>query len=113
MAHYLDLQIFADLVRHKRSNKGLREISSVTGVSASTLSRIENGKIPDIDTFLAVCDWLEIPPAEFIKNTKNKGKKDDYSTICAFLRTDGRLKPEVADALCVLIESAYLNQRKE
>lgn len=78
----------------------------VTGVSASTLSRIENGKIPDIDTFLAVCDWLEIPPAEFIKNTDDKGKKEDYSAICAKLRADGRLKPEVANAIATLIESA-------
>lgn len=81
-------------------------MTSVTGVSASTLSRIENGKIPDIDTFLAVCDWLEIPPAEFIKNTEDKGKKDDYSAICAKLRTDRRLKPTVADAIATLIEAA-------
>ena len=107
MASYFDTKIFADLVRAKRGRRGLRQMQSITGVSASTLSRIENGSVPDIDTFLAVCDWLEIPPGEFIKNTENKGEKDDYSSICAVLRTDSRIPTPVADALALLIEAVY------
>ena len=94
MAHYLDTKMLADLVRTKRGRKGLRAIEKVTSLSASTICRIENGATPDMDTFLAICDWLEIPPIEFIKNTVqvNLPKKDDYSVLCALLRTDKTIR---------------------
>lgn len=30
------------------------------GISKATLSRIEKGKIPEIDTFIKVCNWLGV-----------------------------------------------------
>ena len=44
----------------------LRDVADKTGVSASTLSRIEQGKFtPDLETYLAVCSWLGLSPAAF------------------------------------------------
>lgn len=62
MVSYLDIERLASLVRSKRGSRGLRETAKEIGnVSPSTLSRVENGKTPDMDTFLAICDWLEVP----------------------------------------------------
>lgn len=37
----------------------LRELASEIGISAATLSRIENGKfVPDLVTFKKILDWL-------------------------------------------------------
>ncbi len=111
MASYLDIQILSDLVRSKRGNRGLREMATIVGVSPSTISRVERGTIPDVATFLAICDWLEMPPAELIRNMDGIHSGDTCRSVCAKLRTDRRLDPEVADALAVLIEFAY-NQGK-
>ena len=107
MGSYLDIERLASLVRSKRGSRGLRETAQEIGnVSPSTISRVENGKIPDMDTFLAICDWLEIHPIEFIKNTVqvNLPKKDDYSVLCAKLRTDKTIRSDLSDAIARLIE---------
>jgi len=107
MTSYLDTEKFSTLVQRKRGNRGLREIASITGVSASTISRVERKQIPDLETFLVLCDWLEILPTELIKNTEDKSEQDNSYSICAKLRSDRRLKPDLAEALAVLIEAAY------
>lgn len=68
MTSLLDTQRLATLVRTKRGQRGLREIAQEIGnVSPATLSRIENGKMLDVETFLSVCDWLQVAPQQFIK----------------------------------------------
>lgn len=41
------------------------------GISKPTLSRIERGKKPDIDTFAKVCKWLKEDPNKYL-NEKEK-----------------------------------------
>ncbi len=48
------------LIRLKRGSQGLRAIATELGISASTLSRIERGHTPDIETFARLCQWLEV-----------------------------------------------------
>ena len=68
MASYLDIERLSELVRSKRGNRGLREMAAIIGVSPSTILRVEKGTVPDVATFLAICDWIEMPPAELIRN---------------------------------------------
>ena len=49
-------------VKLQRGNRGIREAAKEIGISAATLSRIEQGKQPDISTFGKVCKWLGIDP---------------------------------------------------
>ncbi|HEX4204135.1 MAG TPA: UDP-N-acetylglucosamine 1-carboxyvinyltransferase [Ktedonobacteraceae bacterium] len=68
MDSFLDTQQLAALLKAKRGERGLREIAQEMGeVSPATLSRIENGKMLDVETFLRVCDWLQVTPQQFIK----------------------------------------------
>lgn len=46
----------------------LRQVGDETQLSASTLSRIENGNIPDLEAFLRVCDFLGVNPASFFES---------------------------------------------
>src|SRR5256885_5828828 len=51
-------------VRRRREEQGLslRDVADKTGVSASTLSRIENGTgKPDADNIARLASWLETP----------------------------------------------------
>jgi UDP-N-acetylglucosamine 1-carboxyvinyltransferase len=71
MTSSLDTQQLATLLKAKRGQRGLREIAQEMGnVSPATLSRIENGKMLDVETFLSVCDWLQIAPQQFIKEVE-------------------------------------------
>ena len=91
--YYFDAEKLASLVRSKRGNRGLRETAKEIGdVSPSTISRVENGNTPDINTFIALCSQLCVPPAELIpkghqiKNTENKkrlsgGKRSGFPTM--------------------------------
>ena len=36
----------------------LREASVKSNISAATLSRVENSKLPDVETFAKLCEWL-------------------------------------------------------
>lgn len=49
---------FSEQVKSFRGQKSLREAAVETGVSASTLSRIERGFVPDVNTFLALMTWM-------------------------------------------------------
>ena len=56
------------VILHRESlNVGLREAAAQAGVSASTLSRIEGGRIDDLNvgTLITVCDWMGQPPQRF------------------------------------------------
>lgn len=115
MGNYLDTERLANLVRSKRGNRGLRDTAKEIGnISPSTISRVENGKTPDMDTFLALCDWLEVPAAELIKNTENEEDLDTPEAITIQLRADKNLDPAVANALASLVKAAYkdLSQNK-
>src|SRR5437660_2870837 len=110
MTKELDTRYLAALIKTKRGNRGLREIAQEIGdVSPSTLSRIENGKIPDMDTFLRICDWLQVSSEEFIKETdeQEQTKMSTMDRIEGYLRADRELDPETAVALARFMKAAY------
>jgi len=58
----------------RKRHIGLREIGKDIGISASTVSRIINGKMIDIDSLILVCAWIEIDIDEFIIDTTKRKK---------------------------------------
>ena len=105
----IDIEKFARLVKNKRGRKNLREIAKEIGeVSISTISRIEQGKIPDLSTYMKICEWLEVSPEEFSINISDK-EKSHKDEIFFHLRADRSLSPDVADAITKMIELAYKN----
>lgn len=53
MQSTLNTELLAGMLKNKRGNKGLRAVADeIGGVSFATLSRIEQGKVPDVDTFI-------------------------------------------------------------
>ena len=118
MGHYLDTELLAALSRSKRGSRGLREIAKEIGdVSPSTLSRVENGKMPDMETFLLLCDWLKVPPAALIKNKEGSQTSvsdlDTPEVLAIQLRADKNLDPATANALAALVKAAYRDLAKQ
>lgn len=102
--------------RRQELRLSLRNVADVTDVSASTLSRIENGKgKPDADNIARLTGWLDMP----IDRVMNKQPENDVEPVIyypheatpeiveAHLRADKELTPETAKALSELFRVAY------
>lgn len=64
-------QLFKD-VKEVSGGKPLRDIATMTGdrVSISTLSRISNGSIPDMATFLVLVETFDLEPGKYFEWAK-------------------------------------------
>jgi transcriptional regulator with XRE-family HTH domain len=109
MQSTLNTELLSGMLKSKRADKGLRAISEeIGGVSAATLSRIEQGKIPDVDTFIRICKWLDVSTDTFI--IKESPKAVSISTkdqVIAHLRSERTLKKETVNMLISIIDMAY------
>ena len=100
----IDLQTIGKLAREKRGDVGIRATAKVIGISSATLSRIERGFLPDLETFGKVCKWLEIDPGEVL------GVKETVSEIpkvSVHFKKDQTIKPKTAKALADMIIHAH------
>jgi transcriptional regulator with XRE-family HTH domain len=61
-----DIDAMAERIQQRRAGRGIRETAKEVGISPATLSRVENGKVPDLDTFSKICAWLGDDPAVFL-----------------------------------------------
>lgn len=107
----IDLNRLAALVAKKRDGRPLRDLAEeIGGVSAPTLSRIEKGHLPDLDTFMKLCRWLKVSPDDFQMTPQRRvvdSGLDTRETVCAYLRADRTLPQSTASALTTMIELAY------
>jgi transcriptional regulator with XRE-family HTH domain len=108
-------------IRRKREEHGLslRDVADETGVSASTLSRIENGTgKPDADNIARLTAWLDMPVERVMSGRKTEDGTDNAAVVYfpheatpdiveAHLRADRNLTPETAKALSELFRVAY------
>ncbi len=103
--------------RREELSLSLRDVADQTSVSASTLSRIENGTgKPDADNIARLTSWLDMPLERILSRSRedNDPKAVVYfphestpEIVEAHLRADRNLSPETADALSELFRVAY------
>jgi transcriptional regulator with XRE-family HTH domain len=104
----INIQSLSQMIKSKRSDRGLRETAKEIGdISVSTLSRVENGNLPDIDTYMKLCKWLNVSVDFFAKETKSSESKQNM--VVANLRADKTLPQDMAEALIKMIDLAYAN----
>jgi transcriptional regulator with XRE-family HTH domain len=109
-----------DAVRRRREQQGmsLRDVADETGVSASTLSRIENGTgKPDADNIARLAAWLDMPIERVLHHGPRSAAdpkpvvyyphESTPEIVEAHLRADRHLTPETAKALSELFRVAY------
>lgn len=104
----INTSALSEMIRSKRGNLGLREVAREIGdVSVSTLSRVENGNLPDIDTYVKICNWLDVS-IEFFAVKKDESTSNKQMVV-ANLRADKTLPQEIAEALIKMVNLAYAN----
>ncbi len=99
----------------RRGGRGIREFARELGVSPATLSRIENGKLPDLDTFSKICSYLELDPAEILQvdvAAKRAAEASAPPIASVHFKADQVLDPGAAADLGALIFAADQELRR-
>ncbi len=90
-------------LQQKRGDKGIREVAKEIGTSPTTLSRVENGHIPDLQTFTKICTWMEVDPGEVL-GTKLSDSATSQASV--HFRKPQTLDSSVANSLANMIVAA-------
>ena len=107
MASSLDTSKFSEMIKSKRGSIGLRTLAKEIGISSSTLSRVEQENLPDIDTYIKLCNWLEVSTDFFKVDSSNEKHDSSYQNVIAHLRADKTLSGKTSEALIQMINVAY------
>ena len=104
----IPLQRIGPLVRERRGDRGIREVAKEIGISPATLSRIEHGKVPDLETFRKVCRWLKIDPADVLGRPESVPEKAgaEAPTPAVHFKADRAMSRDAAEALAEMILAA-------
>ena len=88
-----------------------KEVALESGVSASTLTRMAQGRRPDIDGLAALAAWSGLSADDFVRSDAERPEPDSLAMISTHLRADKNLTAEAAAALDDVVKTAYEHLR--
>lgn len=93
--------------------KNWKQVAGESGVSASTLTRMAQGKRPDVDSLAALVAWSGLDADDFVRSEdETRPEVEPLAMISTYLRSDRNLTPEAATALEEVIKAAYQSLRR-
>ncbi len=96
-----------DVIR-RRKGISWKKVADLTKVSASTLTRMGQGKHPDADSLTMLAAWSGLNPADFVTDEELRAKDPEaLPKLMALLRADRTLSPEGIEAIQQLLTAAY------
>lgn len=110
------LESLGALVREKRGQNKLRETAKGIGIGPATLMRIENGRIPDVETFGKICKWLGLDPGSFLGFQTSEPRAGlpqanlSITEIASHFRADQVSQQETVQALARMVLLAMTMQ---
>jgi transcriptional regulator with XRE-family HTH domain len=90
----------------------LRETAKEIGIGPATLMRVENGRIPDIETFGKLCRWLNVDPGTFLgfEQKRDSSPVEPLTSISVHCKTDQTPQPATVQALAQMMVLALKMQ---
>lgn len=107
-----DVESFYSALDSQRVAKRLtwKQVSEESGVSQPTLSRLSQGRRPDVDGLAQLLAWSGLDAALFLPGMSSP---EPLAELTANLRADSNLTTESAAALERIIRVAYEQFRKD
>jgi len=104
-----DSDAFYEALDATRQAKKLtwKQVASQSGVSASTLTRMAQGRRPDIDGLAALATWSGLSADGFVRSESVRSDPEPLALISTYLRSDKNLSPQAATALDELLKVSY------
>jgi transcriptional regulator with XRE-family HTH domain len=113
MQSTLNKKLLASAIKSKRGKKGLRETAAeIGGISLATLSRVEQGNLPDVQTFIKICKWLEVSTESFISGEAVNSELSEKDKIVFQLRSSQELDQDTISAVIAMIDIAFTKVKK-
>jgi len=102
------LNTLGKLIELNRGDQGIRAAAKEIGISPATLSRIENGKLPDLHNFQLICSWLRIDPNQILgfQQTSNQSEDTLNLTAAVHFKKKDAVSPQTAKSLGEMIMRA-------
>jgi transcriptional regulator with XRE-family HTH domain len=102
------LENFYEAIDATRVARGLawKDVAAESGVSASTLTRMAQGRRPDVDSLAALAAWSDLDTNDFLKPNA-KRKSEPLARISTYLKSDRHLTAANANALDQVIRALY------
>ena len=91
-----------------------KRVAEEGGVSASTLTRltrISQGKRPDVDSLAALSTWSGLDVDRFVRGGSSKTEPEPLAVISSYLHSDPQLNEEAAVALDEMVKATYRRMR--
>src|SRR3954467_9513857 len=82
-----------------------KQVAAESRVSASTLTRMAQGKRPDVDGLAALATWSGLDADAFVRSEEERPEPETLAMISTYLRSDPHLTPEAATALDELVKA--------
>jgi len=89
-----------------------KQVAGETGVSASTLTRMSQGRQPDAASLAALSAWAGLNPSDFVQAAYKAPRTESIAQISTLLRSDPNLDVGSAEALEAIVRAAYERLRK-
>jgi transcriptional regulator with XRE-family HTH domain len=99
----------------ERVSRGMlwKAVAGEARISASTLTRIGQGRRPDVDSFAALTSWAGLDPERFFRSHDDSSQPSALPGISVLLRRDPRLSPDAATAIEELVKATYVRLRRQ
>ena len=114
MQSTLNTELFSSMLKTKRGKKGLKDTATEIGdISAATLSRVEQGNLPDVETFIKLCKWLGVPTDTFvIVPPKEEKQVTNREKLLFQLRSSKELDEDTISAMVTMIDLAFTKPKR-
>lgn len=100
----------------ERLSRGItwKKVAEQAKVPASTLTRMSQGRHPDVNTLSALCAWSGLSSENFTRRAHGQAASaSPLALISGLLRADPNLSQEGVQALEAIIKAAYQQMRKQ
>lgn len=89
-----------------------KQVAERSGVSASTLTRMAQGKRPDVDSLAALVGWSGLSVDPFVGGGSPPSSGQSLTQITSLLYADDSLSEESRDTMIQMITAAYARSRR-
>ena len=110
---WFDCDAFYEALDAQRQARQInwKQVAAESGVSASTLTRMAQGRRPDVDGLAALAAWSGLRADDFVRSHDDRPDAEVLATIATHLRADQNLTPAAASALTEVIKATYEHLR--
>jgi transcriptional regulator with XRE-family HTH domain len=102
-----------DSVRQSRQTTW-KQVAQESQVSASTLTRMAQGRRPDVDSLAALAEWSELDINDFMySEPPSGGGGQSLEKMTALFRADSNLSPDAKSAIETTLKVLYEQLRNK